>query len=519
MGRGVREVDSRLVVLGAAVAAAVLRFPGLLQPLGSDESGFTLVARAWDPGPGDLYGPYWVDRPPTLLAFVRLCDAIGGAYFIRVVAALGCAALVVMAAATARAALRYAGESDPRYVSRTGAWTAVLAAAFTSTAMIDPVMAKGEILGIPFVLLSFLLALRALVRPRVDGTALLLAAMAGLAAALAQGMKQNLVAGLVFGTALLVGTRLSHRITSAELARLGAAALGGALVPVVATVVWTLRHDVGLDTLWYAVYGFRSDALEVIAAGSKDAPFTRGLLLVLISLGTGAAFVLAGLVVHRRQIWRLSRTLFVATGIVLAVDGTTLLLGGSFWRPYLFAFVPGLVLATTLLLAVRAHVARRARLLVVLAAVVSVGATAVWTVVDLTGNTETDATRTGLALRDASRPGDTVVVYGGKAEIVLTSGLASPYDHLWTLPMRTLDPDLAGLTSVLEGPQAPTWVVLWTTLSSWDDNGAPLSPLLARHYSQHGESCDGHPVYLRRGADRPLVEPDCDGALPPVQGD
>ena len=61
----------------------------------------------------------------------------------------------MLAAATARAALRYAGETDPRFVARTGAWTAVLAAAFTSTSMIDPIMAKGEILGIPFVMLSF----------------------------------------------------------------------------------------------------------------------------------------------------------------------------------------------------------------------------------------------------------------------------------------------------------------------------------------------------------------------------
>ena len=79
-----------------------------------------------------------------------------------------CVALVILAAATARAALRYAGETDERFVTRTGAWTAILAAAFTSTAMIDPIMAKGEILGIPFVLASFYLALRALTRDRTD---------------------------------------------------------------------------------------------------------------------------------------------------------------------------------------------------------------------------------------------------------------------------------------------------------------------------------------------------------------
>ena len=39
-------LEPRLVVPVAAAAAA-LRFPGLLYPLGSDEAGFTLVAREW----------------------------------------------------------------------------------------------------------------------------------------------------------------------------------------------------------------------------------------------------------------------------------------------------------------------------------------------------------------------------------------------------------------------------------------------------------------------------------------
>ena len=192
MARGRREFDPRLVVLAAALGAGLLRFPGLLYPLGSDEAGFTLVAREWDPEPDSLYGTYWVDRPPSLIALIRLSDLIGGAYFIRWVAAIGCVVLVVLAAATARAALRFAGETDPRFVARTGAWTAVLAAAFTSTSMIDPIMAKGEILGIPFVMLSFYLSLRALTRERIDKRAVVLAAAAGLTAVLAQGMKQNL---------------------------------------------------------------------------------------------------------------------------------------------------------------------------------------------------------------------------------------------------------------------------------------------------------------------------------------
>ena len=106
------------------------------------------------------------------------------------------------------------------------------------------------------------------------------------------------------------------------------------------------------------------------------------------------------------------------------------MLGGSFWRPYLFTLVPGIVLCAVLLLAVRVDVARRAQYLVAFAAVVSIGATAAWTVVDLSGHAPSPTTRTGVALRAAAEPGDTMVVYGGRAEIVLASGMHSPYQHL-----------------------------------------------------------------------------------------
>ena len=502
-----------MVVHGAAAAAGVLRFPGLLHPLGSDEAGFTLVARAWDPQPDSLYGAYWVDRPPTLLALVKVSDLIGGPYFIRLVAALACVALVLLAAATARAALRFAGETDDRFVDRTGAWTAVLTAAITSTAMIDPIMAKGEILGIPFVMLSFHLALRALTRNRIDLPACLLAVGAGLAAGLAQGMKQNLVAGLVFGCALLVGARLMHRITTAGLLRLAAAALAGTAVPVLGTVLWAMAAGVDLDTVWYTVYGFRSDALRVIAAAGSDGPVARGLLLLGIAVGSGAALVLAGLAIHRRQVWALDPALAAATALVLVVDGLGLLLSGNFWRPYLFAIVPGLALATTLLLAVRDHAARHARLIVGAAAVMSLLTTGIWTAVDVVGLATPDTNRTGMALALAAEPGDTVVVYGGRAEIVLESGMESPYRHLWSLPMRTLDPDLAGLRSVLSGPEAPTWVVMWVQESAWNGQGEVLAPLLEERYVPHGLGCGGRRVYLRSDVSRQPLRPRCGPSL------
>lgn len=515
--RRLLDTEPRVVVWGAAIAAALLRFPGLLYPIGSDEAGFTLVAREWDPEPDSLYGTYWVDRPPGLIALIRLSDALGGPLFLRAVAAVGCLVMVLVAAATARAMLRYAGETDERYVTRTGAWTAVLTAAFVSSAMIDPVMAKGEILGIPFVTLGFWLALRALTRARVDLAALGLAFGSGIAAGLAQGFKQNLVAGVVFGTVLLLGSRLQHRITTPDLIRLGGAALAGAAVPVLATMGWALAAGVHLDAVWYAVYGFRSDALEIIASEGSDGPVERGLLLLGIAVATGAAFVLGGLVLHRQRVWAFDRTLAAATFVVLLVDGSSLVLGGSFWRPYLFAIVPGLVLSAALLLAVRDHVARRARVLVVVAAVVSVLATGIWTVADRVGVGPPYALRSGLALGRAAEPGDTVVVYGGRAEIVLASGLSSPYEHLWSLPMRTLDPDLAELTAVLEGPDAPTWVVLWVPLTAWGFNGEPLADPLVLDYEPHGSVCGGAELYLREGLERPALHLNCDAPGMPFQ--
>ena len=68
-----------------------------------------------------------------------------------------------------------------------------------------------------------------------------------------------------------------------------------------------------------------------------------------------------------------------------------------------------------------------------------------WVVYNASGLQEYDEHDTGVALREVAEPGDTLVVYGGRADLQLESGLSSPYAYLWSLPMRTLDPDLAEL--------------------------------------------------------------------------
>ena len=85
--------------------------------------------------------------------------------------------------------------------------------------------------------------------------------------------------------------------------------------------------------------------------------------------------------------------------------------------------------------------------------------------------------------------------------------MASPYQQLWTLPMRTLDPRLSQLRSVLRGPEAPTWVVAWGNLDPWHIDASGLTRrTLAAHYEPVADVC-GHGVYLHDGLQRDLAPP------------
>ena len=144
-----RWVDSRWTVAVAAAAAFLLRLPGLTRPVRADEAGYQLVARAWHPMPDSVYGAYFVDRPPPMIALFKLSDAIGGPLFIRVLGAVACAALVLAAAAVARLV---ADEHAAR-------WTAVAAAALSTNVLIDAVAVKGELLALPVLMASLGLSL------------------------------------------------------------------------------------------------------------------------------------------------------------------------------------------------------------------------------------------------------------------------------------------------------------------------------------------------------------------------
>ena len=498
----VPDVGTKKLVGGAAALAMLLRFPGLMWPIRPDEAGFTLVARAWHPEPDSLYGTYWVDRPPPLIALVKLSDTIGGPLFIRVIAALGCALLVV---AAARTAYLVAG-------GRAARWTAVATAAVTTNTMIDSVAAKGEILGIPLVVTSFWLALEAL--RLLEGSprkALLLAGGAGVLGMLAVGLKQNMATGLAFGGVVLLTLAVRKEISWGSFTKLAGSALLGAAIPLGLTIGWCLATGVHLETLWYTVYGFRSHALDVIANDEAGAPAHRAWQLVLIFAATGMFFIVGWFLVNIVYSWRTNPAVTLAAVAVLVVDGAGVVLGGSYWRPYLLGLVPTVVLCTALVAGAPGIRGRVMRILAGFALLSCLVSTVGWVANNLSGAEPPTEIYTGQAIKAVSEPGDTIVVYGGRADIVFASGLTSPYENLWSLPMRGNDPGLRDLTAVLRSENAPTWVVGWVDFDAWNGVGQPgLEAALAERYERHGVGCDDHPIWLLKSEQRSVPAPDCD---------
>jgi 4-amino-4-deoxy-L-arabinose transferase-like glycosyltransferase len=493
-----RLVESRHTVTVAALVAVLLRLPALTRPIRADEAGFLLVARAWDPQPDSMFGPYWVDRPPQLIAVFKGLDLLGGGVAVRVLGALVCGLVVLLAARVA------AQVATPRAVP----WVAVLTAALVSNAMIDVVAVKGELLALPLVLGSILLTLHA-VRGR-SGRSILLALAAGLSAGLALGLKQNLASGLVFAAVLLVASRLTGRLSPRQAVTLSAAGVAGVAVTVLGTLAWARLEDVRVSTVWYAVYGIRLDAARVIADGTTDAPERRAWVLLVIALACGLLPVIAGLFAHLRTLWPDDPPVVAATVAVVAVDLVSLAAGGSYWRDYLFPLVPAAVLCAALLAGRDSRPGRTMRGVVIGSAASAAVAMTIWAVWNAAGLQEFDEVRTGEAIAAAAEPGDTLVAFGGRADLQDTSGLDSPYPYLWSVPMRTRDPEYADLRALLAGPDAPTWLVEWTSFRSWQNPRAPeLERVVAERYVEHGTACNGRPIYLLRGLGRPDLTPRC----------
>jgi hypothetical protein len=248
----------------------------------------------------------------------------------------------------------------------------------------------------------------------------------------------------------------------------------------------------------------------VLSDATDTAPTVRAGLLVLVALGAGMLLIIGGFVVHVRGEWADDAPLTAAVAALLVIDLVGLVSGGSYWRDYLFPLLPGTALCAALL-ARRASRRGRAMRTVIVAATASTALCLVgWAAYNVGGLQEYDEHDTGVALKQVAEPGDTLVVYGGRADLQLESGLSSPYAYLWSLPMRTLDPDLAELRALIGGDSPPTWVVEWVGFRHWDGRaGARLEQLVQDRYVRAGTACGDRAIWLLRGAGRTTPDPDC----------
>lgn len=481
--------DLRPIGFIAAVLAAmiVVRLLFLGQPAGRDEAGFLIVGASWDDGPW-LYGQFWVDRPPLLIWLMELARDLTGLRL------MGLLASVLMVLGVARAAHVVRGP-------RAAVWAAAAAALFSTAHWFGVPRTNGEMLAAPFVAWGIALTAQALLRP--GPRSWLFALMAGVLAAGAALIKQTVVDGLVFAAVLaaLVASQTPHR--RRDVVKVVAAGAGGLLIGIGLALLAAAARGTTPDELFEALVTFRVDAGEVIRASASDATTERLWVLV----GTWAVSGLA--LIAALTVWHTARTrepVLLAILAVITFVSATALLGGSYWAHYLLQLVPASALAAGLL---ADHVRPPWRTVAAGLVVAATAANLLFTTVSPPADGD-EAQVVGRWLKQSGEPDDTAVVAYGQPNVLGNAEMSSPYPYLWSLPVRTLDPDLSTLSATLESDERPTWFVDWSGIDSWGirDPGS-VDELLDRHYRQVATICD-RTIWLDRTTTRTLAAPkDC----------
>lgn len=484
-------------VVVAALASGAWRLAFLGRPLAPDEAGLLLIARQWSPG-SSLYGDYFVDRPPGLVAFFWIADALGGEVAFRVGTALAAVAATLLAARLG-VALTGAG--------RGGTAAAVATALYLSLPTFGVLDTNAEMLACPAVLGGLVLLAeagrRAESRPRA---AALSAFAAGSAGAAAVGLKQNVVDVLVVAAVVAVHLAVTRR---PRLAIVGSVLVGaGASVSVALLVLGAWWRGTSPGELWDALYAFRLDAVAVIGSEASDATSARALELVGSLLLSGAVvLVLLGWFAGRgRRVAAYGglplRVLLVA---LVGYEAVGVAAGGSYWLHYQLLLTPGLAVAAAAVGAASDPAGSRrwrTRLAAVLGwtGLVAAVGLAVASQRDLVEPVDREVI---TYLEDHADPGDTATVAYGRPNILVETGMTSPYPQLWSLPVRVLDPDLRELTEVLRSARRPTWVVTkGRSLATWGVDARVANQVLLEHY-EVAASLEGATIYRSSG----IVEP------------
>ena len=162
-----------------------------------------------------------------------------------------------------------------------------------------------------------------------------------------------------------------------------------------------------------------------------------GMLGALVA--SAAPFVAVGLLVRLRGPATYGvRDLRWPAVALLGWELAVVLLGGSYWLHYLMGLVPGLVLLAAAA-AQRKLEAGPTLVLPYAAALVSTVAAVGYVVAVPIDRPEAPVID---YLQAEASPGDTAVVAFGGANILRETGMTSPYEHLWSLPVRVRDPEL-----------------------------------------------------------------------------
>jgi hypothetical protein len=469
-----------------AVAACLGWLPFMARGLSPDEGGLLLVGGQWAPG-SSLYGDYWVDRPPVLIGMFAAADGLGGPWALRTLGVVAVVATVLLAGVIGR--LHGPGPT----------WSVVLpaatAAVFVGTPLFGGSVVSAELLALPFVLAGIAAVLASLTADDRD-SALWWAMAAGAAGAAAFMVKQNVVDVFVVVLALVASglrpTPDSGRRQSARLRLLGGAACGGLAMTALVLLIAQGRGT-SVAELWDAVVVFRGEATGVIMQSGTASTGGR-LAGMLVALAFSGAPVIAGVLawVARRGLRSpsadraASHDLRGAAWALLAWETFVVLVGGSYWLHYLMGLVPGLVLLAAATASTSAATGPR-RSGRTIATAYGYAACSTLVVIGWVHAHPIDRPEAPVTsyLNEHARPGDTAVVAFGAANALRTTGLESPYAHLWSLPVRVRDPELHGLADVLAGPDAPTWLVVsGRSLNSWGVDGAAAKPYLRARYDK-----------------------------------
>ena len=477
-------LPKRLLASGWTLAALAVvvagRLPFVARPTSPDEGGYLLVGSQWHAGTS-VYGDYWLARPPLLVGINELAAALGGTFALRAIGLLAVVSSVLLAAAISREVSR-AADAGAATVAQLAPMAVV--AIFMTTPLFGTTHVDGELLAAPFVLGGVLAFLRASAA-RDRAVAARWALVAGAAATSAAMVKQNSIDVFVFVAACLVVRLVQGDRRPAR--RLAALFAAGALAAAAVILGMAALRGTGLGDLWDSVVTFRFQAASEISSSAPDVNAVRLRTLVLAALASLAPVVVAVLAWQSRR--GLSSRGARSSGLLdlrwpayalLAWEVVSVAGGGSYWLHYLLDLVPGItVLAVAA--AQRPPSARRALTWTLAAAALSTG---IATGVDAVRGPDyaSDAATIGY-LRDHARPGDTAVVAFGHPNILWDTRLTSPYEQLWSLPVRVRDPDLSELGGLLASPAAPTWVVVaGSDLYSWGISAGHADHLLEAGY-------------------------------------